>query len=203
MATPQEIELAAQEAAKQLVGNGSFNPSSSKLKAACGVENPLCNGMTKEEKAKVQAIVKDRLDQAKELTKTLPALMEDRDRAIDRLKAVTAMVKDCRDNVKFAQEELATAVPGSAREAELQRRIRDNQQRIDQDLPLVTENATRVTQIEDQMKRVTQAAVGTAVKNDPTDQSVPVKKAMAEKAAQEAAPKESKSLLQTIRSKLS
>lgn len=202
MATPEQIENAAQHAAKELTKQGNFNHSSSRIKAACGVENPAANGFSSEEKKQVARLVTDRLENAKLIVAALPALKEGRDAAIDRQNAATELTKNYLEDRKFAEQQLEATHLGPDDRQRLQARIEDNTRGLENTRLEEQQAGDRVNQLDDQMKRVTQSAFGAAIKDNESDQSVEVKKALAEKAAVAAAPKESQSFLKSVRSKL-
>lgn len=203
MATPQQIEAAAQHAATQLTAQGNFNHSSSKIKAASGVENPLSNGFTKEEKAKVAEIVTDRLDQAKQIIATLPTIKESRDQAATRQEVSTKLKNESAENRKFFLLEAESVDPNSAEGIRLAGLIQDNTRGMDQARENALTAGEDFSRLDEQMKQVTKSALGAAIKGDPTDLSANVKRDLADKAAAAAIPKESKSFIQSIKSKFS
>ena len=203
MATPEDIEKAVQYAAAELTKQGKFEYSSSRIKTACGVENPSANGFTTEEKKIVAEIVTNRLDEAKKIVAALPEIKEARDAAIERQNTASSLTRDYLEDRKLAENQLENGVDLSLDDRQrYNARIEDNTRGLELTRAQEEQAGARVEQLDDQMKNVTRSALGAAIKGDPTDQSIEVRKPLAEKAAVAAAPKESKSFMQSLRSKI-
>ena len=203
MATPEQIETAAQSVATELTAQGCFHHASSRIQDACEVENPLALSFSEEEHALLQRTVTQRLKEARRIAHLLPELKEARDRAINRQNAARNLTKNHLLDQAFASQQLRQTGLDATFIQHYTDRIQQNEQCLVNARREEAHYEREIIKLDAQMQQTAQSAFAAAIKGNLMDASIPVNPGLAEKAAIAATPQATPSPLLPFPSKLS